>query len=490
MVDIKPRLSPQHAQEERLNMAHQNYLEHDRSVASATAPAAGAAATERHSRLWLLVPAVVAMLSAGCATKALHPATGISDPKASSAGAGRDSAQAGQPGKAASGAARTDGGAAGTGRSAAAGAGGGAGGDNASTSATAKASGDEGAGNRDGTAAGKAGTGAGGDTASSAAGVNAGAGGANASGVGGANAGAAGANAGGAAGADRSSSGAGAGGRSASGGAGAAGGSNDTSGAAGSQGAAGANAGGGQGSDVSAGGQNGSNAGGAGSDSAAGAGGNNAGRVSGETGGAAGGNAGGASADSGGAGGGNAGGVSGAGDNLGAGVGVGAGEGDADNRIAAIEVPNKNVKVDEEFKPQTLGGMLPLVLGVNEEGRFDFNQYALRDEVKAVLDDLADKLKSAEFDRLDVFGYTDRIGTREYNKRLSELRAWSVAQYLIQKGVPENKVFYEGRGDKDPLTRTDECTGLARTELITCLQKDRRVEIEASIRRKHATVTQ
>ena len=60
----------------------------------------------------------------------------------------------------------------------------------------------------------------------------------------------------------------------------------------------------------------------------------------------------------------------------------------------------------------------------------------------------------------------------------------------IQKGVPENKVFYEGRGDKDPVTRNDECTGLARPDLITCLQKDRRVEIEASIRRKHATVTQ
>jgi OOP family OmpA-OmpF porin len=169
---------------------------------------------------------------------------------------------------------------------------------------------------------------------------------------------------------------------------------------------------------------------------------------------------------------------------------VGAGEGDADNRIAAIEVPNRNVKVDEEFKPQTLGGMLPLVLGVNEEGRFDFDQYALRDEVKGVLDDLADKLKAAEFDRLDVVGYTDRIGTRDYNKRLSELRAWSVAQYLIQKGVPENKVFYEGRGDKDPVTRNDECTGLGRPELITCLQKDRRDEIEASIRRKHATVVQ
>ncbi|HYL19904.1 MAG TPA: OmpA family protein, partial [Burkholderiales bacterium] len=161
-----------------------------------------------------------------------------------------------------------------------------------------------------------------------------------------------------------------------------------------------------------------------------------------------------------------------------------------DSRVASIDVPSGNVKVDEDYRPQTLNGMLPLVLGVNEDGRFDFDQYALRPEVKKALDNLADQLKSAEYDRLDILGYTDRIGTTEYNKRLSELRAWSVAQYLIGHGVPENKIRYEGRGDKNPITQPDECTGLARTELITCLQKDRRVEIEASIHRKHATVIQ
>src|SRR5262249_40413748 len=115
--------------------------------------------------------------------------------------------------------------------------------------------------------------------------------------------------------------------------------------------------------------------------------------------------------------------------NLGAG---GAGVEDVDSRVASIDVPGGNVKIDEGYRPQTLGGMLPLVLGVNEEGRFDFDQYALRDEVKGILDDLAAKLKSAEYDRLDIIGYTDRIGTVDYNKRLSELRAYSVAQYLMQ----------------------------------------------------------
>ena len=163
---------------------------------------------------------------------------------------------------------------------------------------------------------------------------------------------------------------------------------------------------------------------------------------------------------------------------------------EGDGRVAAIDVPSGKVKVDEEYRPQTLGGALPLVLGVNEEGRFDFDQYALRPEVQHILDDLAAKLKTAEYDRLDIVGYTDRIGTTDYNRRLSELRAYAVAQYLMGKGVPQNKIHYEGRGEKNPLTPSVDCQGLAREELITCLQKDRRVEIEASIHRKHATVVQ
>jgi len=167
-----------------------------------------------------------------------------------------------------------------------------------------------------------------------------------------------------------------------------------------------------------------------------------------------------------------------------------AGEDDSDTRIAAIEVPNGKVDVNEEYQPLTLGGALPVVLGVNEEGRFDFDQYALRDEVKAILDGLAETLKTAEYDRLEIFGYTDRIGAVDYNRRLSELRAYAVAQYFMRKGVPEHKIVYEGRGDRNPLTQAEECQGLAREDLITCLQKDRRVEIEASIHRKHATTVQ
>ena len=168
----------------------------------------------------------------------------------------------------------------------------------------------------------------------------------------------------------------------------------------------------------------------------------------------------------------------------------GADDEDSDSQVAAVEVTKGNVQVNDDYQPLTLGGALPVVLGVNEEGRFDFDEYALRPDVRAVLDSLSETLKTAEYDRLDILGYTDRIGAADYNRRLSELRAYAVAQYLIRRGVPEYKIRYEGRGDADPVTRAGECQGLARDELIPCLQKDRRVEIEASIHRKRATVVQ
>ena len=159
-----------------------------------------------------------------------------------------------------------------------------------------------------------------------------------------------------------------------------------------------------------------------------------------------------------------------------------------DMQLANVSSPSNGVTIDEDREPQTLGGALPLVLGVNEEGRFDFVEYALRPEVQRILDDLTDKLKGAQYDRLDIVGYTDHIGGTDYNQRLSELRAYAVTRYLLDKGVPENKIHYAGRGARNPLTLPGECSGLDRENLITCLQKDRRVEIEASIHRKRATV--
>lgn len=154
----------------------------------------------------------------------------------------------------------------------------------------------------------------------------------------------------------------------------------------------------------------------------------------------------------------------------------------AASRRGRVDAPGKHVDIGEDEKLETLGGMLPMAIGMDERGLFDFDQYLLRDDVKATLDVLAEKLNAAVYDRLVIYGYADRLGTAQYNKSLSEKRAWAVAGYLMDHGVPPHKLKVEGRGEQDPVTAVDACEGLSRAEQIECFQRDRRVEITATVK--------
>ncbi len=155
---------------------------------------------------------------------------------------------------------------------------------------------------------------------------------------------------------------------------------------------------------------------------------------------------------------------------------------EAEARRGRVETAANRVLIDQDERLQTLDGMLPMALNMDEQGLFDFDRYQLRDDVKRSLDDLAEKLKSAAYDKLHILGFTDRIGTEDYNRRLSEKRAWAVAGYLMNKGVPPHKLRVVGRGEEDSVVGVEQCEGLAREEMIECLQKDRRVEIAATVK--------
>ena len=75
-------------------------------------------------------------------------------------------------------------------------------------------------------------------------------------------------------------------------------------------------------------------------------------------------------------------------------------------------------------------------------------------------------------------GHTDRIGSATYNQKLSLRRADSVKAYLVSKGVPANRIFTDGKGKTQPVTKPGECRGPKTRKVIACLQPDRRVEIE------------
>lgn len=79
-----------------------------------------------------------------------------------------------------------------------------------------------------------------------------------------------------------------------------------------------------------------------------------------------------------------------------------------------------------------------------------------------------------------VIGHTDRIGSDASNQALSEARATTVANFLISKGLPADKVSTQGNGEGNPVTGS-QCDSIqARAALIDCLGPDRRVEVRVT----------
>jgi|KBSSwiStaDraftv2_1062776.scaffolds.fasta_scaffold11351_8 OOP family OmpA-OmpF porin len=121
----------------------------------------------------------------------------------------------------------------------------------------------------------------------------------------------------------------------------------------------------------------------------------------------------------------------------------------------------------------------PLIeqISLSSDVLFAFDKAELKPEGMKKIDDIASRLTGANVQLINAIGHADRIGNDQYNKQLSEKRAAAVKEYLAQKGIETSKVRSEGRGESDPVTG-DQCKGMKGSKLISCLQPDRRVDIE------------
>ena len=115
---------------------------------------------------------------------------------------------------------------------------------------------------------------------------------------------------------------------------------------------------------------------------------------------------------------------------------------------------------------------------VAADALFDFNKSTLRPEGKQKLDEVAAKADKLVLEVVIAVGHADRIGSAAYNQKLSEKRAASVKDYLVSKGIPANRVYTEGKGSSQPVTKPGQCKGPKSAKVIACLQPDRRVDIE------------
>ena len=93
------------------------------------------------------------------------------------------------------------------------------------------------------------------------------------------------------------------------------------------------------------------------------------------------------------------------------------------------------------------------------------------------LNELAAQLRSFEqLNSITVIGHTDYLGSDAYNQNLSQQRAETVRRYLVAQGLPADRIRAVGMGETQPVKQCDNHGG--RSQLIACLQPNRRVEIQ------------
>ena len=106
---------------------------------------------------------------------------------------------------------------------------------------------------------------------------------------------------------------------------------------------------------------------------------------------------------------------------------------------------------------------------------FDFDSSTLR-LPQPKLDEIVDALgRNAQVGHVGISGYTDRLGSDKYNLALSQRRADSVKRYLVGKSIDAGRLTAVGKGESNPVV---ECHDKKRSDLITCLKPNRRVEVE------------
>jgi peptidoglycan-associated lipoprotein len=85
---------------------------------------------------------------------------------------------------------------------------------------------------------------------------------------------------------------------------------------------------------------------------------------------------------------------------------------------------------------------------------YDFDKAVLRDESKLALDSMVMLLKDHPNIVIEMASHTDRVGSAKYNQGLSQRRAQSVVDYLIENGIPRERLKPTGYGESKPKTVT------------------------------------
>ena len=97
---------------------------------------------------------------------------------------------------------------------------------------------------------------------------------------------------------------------------------------------------------------------------------------------------------------------------------------------------------------------------------FDNASFSIPDSAKIHLDSLAEYLQSNKKLTCVLYGYTDNVGSKNYNQTLSENRAKSILDYLVAKGIDSSRLVYSGQNFEQPNADNSTEGGRARNRRV------------------------
>lgn len=133
--------------------------------------------------------------------------------------------------------------------------------------------------------------------------------------------------------------------------------------------------------------------------------------------------------------------------------------------ITASKEFKKKVELKKEKTPQikVSGFLIDLEL---KDAVFDLNKIIIKEEVKPNLDKLAEYLQENPSIKLEIAGHTDNSASDDFNMVLSQKRANAIADYLVNKGIAQNRLSAKGYGKKKPIASNDTEKGRAKNRRV------------------------
>jgi len=104
---------------------------------------------------------------------------------------------------------------------------------------------------------------------------------------------------------------------------------------------------------------------------------------------------------------------------------------------------------------------------------FATNSYKLNEDSKKIINEFYEFLKENQNIKVEIQGHTDNVGKNEDNLILSDHRAHSVYQYLIEKGIAENRLSYKGYGETKPVASNKTWSGRAKNRRTVFVIKNK-----------------